>query len=301
VVARWLRPPFDLDGWRMDVAHMTGRAGGVDLNVAVSRAMRRTLQTSKPGALLVAEHPFDAAEVLQGDAYHGTMNYAGFARPVWAWLAAEAGVDFLGMPVPVPHLAGGSVAATMTAVRASAPWEASLHAFNQLGSHDTPRFRSVVGGAATQLAGAGLLFTMPGIPVVFAGDEIGMEGVDHEDARRPMPWDRERWDGDTYDGYRRLIRLRRTHPALRRGGFRWAHVTDDLLCYLRESAEERLLVAVTRAAHPPVRLPADGLGAGEATHLLDGPDLSAAAGALTLPGTEGPATHVWRLAGAPSA
>lgn len=299
VVAHWLRPPFSMDGWRMDVAQMTGRSGRTDLNLQVAQGMRRTLQTVHPEALLIAEHPFDASEVLQGDAFHGTMNYAGFARPAWSWLGRNHDVEFLGLPVPIPPLPGPTVATTMTTVRASQPWSATVHAFNQLGSHDTARWRTVVGGAAARdahLAGAGLLLTSPGIPVVFAGDEIGMEGVDSVTARQPMPWDRQRWDTATFDGYQRLIRLRREHPALRRGGFRWAHVGDDVLCFLRESATERLLVAVSRDAHAPVRLPARALATAGAEHLLGGPDLAADGDAmLRLPESTGPAVHVWRL------
>lgn len=302
VVARWLRPPFNLDGWRMDVAQMTGRAGRVDLNLYAARAMRRTLQTVNPDALLVAEHPFDASDVLEGDAYHGTMNYAGFARPVWSWFGVNREVQFLGLPVPIPPAAGADVATTMTAVRANIPWGAVLNAFNQLGSHDTARFRTVVGGADARdahLAAAGLLLTSPGIPVIFAGDEIGLEGVDTLTARQPMPWDRSRWDVRTFEDYQRLIGLRHAHRALRRGGFRWAHVGDDLLCFLRETHDERLLVAVSRAGHGPVRVSSPALGAAHGEELLGGDDLAvghdARGEAVEVPGCDGPVMRIWNV------
>lgn len=297
VVAHWLRPPFHLDGWRMDVAHMTGRAARSDRNLEAAQAMRRTLQTVNPDALLIAEHPFDASDLLQGDAFHGTMNYAGFARPVWAWMARNRDVEYLGTPGAIPPVPGATVAATMTTVRASAPWTATMHAFNQLGSHDTARFRTIAGGIEAReahLAAVGLLVTSPGMPVVFAGDEVGLVGADPVTTRQPMPWDRSRWDHGTYDGYRRLIRLRHDHVALRRGGFRWAHVGDDVLSFLRETRDERLLVTVSRAAHEPVDLPAAQLG-GSAEQLLDGPDLASSDGVVRLPGANGPAVHVWRL------
>lgn len=297
VVARWLRPPFELDGWRMDVAHMTGRAARSDRNLEAAQAMRRTLQTVHPDALLIAEHPFDASDLLQGDAFHGTMNYAGFARPVWAWMAQNRGVENLGTPGPIPPLTGTAVATTMTDVRASAPWSATLHAFNQLGSHDTARFRTVAGGVdarSTHLAAVGLLVTSPGMPVVFAGDEVGLVGDDPVTTRQPMPWDSSRWDRPTFEGYRRLLRLRRDHRALRRGGFRWVHVADDVLCFLRETADERLLVAVSRAAAPAIELPAGVLGS-TAADLLGGPDVTASDGVLTLPDVEGPTVRAWQL------
>jgi alpha-glucosidase len=295
VVARWLRPPVALDGWRMDVAQMTARHGRVDRNLAAARSMRRTLQTVNPDALLIAEHPFDASEVLMGDAYHGTMNYAGFARPVWAWMARNPDVEYLGMPTPIPHLPGPTVAATMTTFRASVPWTATLHAFNQLGSHDTARFRTVAGNSAAQLAAVGLLCTSPGLPVVFAGDEVGLTGGDPLTCRQPMPWTRVRWDHNTYNGYRRLIALRHAHPALRRGGFRWAHIDDDRLTFLRETPDERLLVSVTREAAASVQLPSDGLGTEIGEALLGGPDLVGTERTLTLPPVDGPGVSAWRL------
>lgn len=301
VVARWLA--FGLDGWRIDVAHTTGRHGTTELNHQVARGIRRTLQQAKPDAYLVAEHFFDPTPVLGGDGWHVVMNYAGFTAQAWAWLRSpEALVDpktgeelpLFGRPYPIPNSTGRQTAASLDAFRATLPWQATLASFNLLDSHDTPRFRTVAGGRDRQLAGVGLQMTMPGIPVVFAGDEIGLTGWDNEDARKPMPWDEAKWDSATLAAYRDLIRLRCEHPALRRGGLRWAHVGADVLVYLRETRDERLLVAVARAGHPSVTLAAASLGATRGEHLLGGPDLTAADGALTLPG-DGPAVHVWSL------
>jgi alpha-glucosidase len=130
--------------------------------------------------------------------------------------------------------------------------------------------------------------------MVFMGEELGLEGFDNEGARQPMPWDGRGWDRTTLEAYGSLIRLRRGHVALRRGGFRWAHVGADALVYLREHPDERLLVWLSRAAHEPVRLPADGLAAGRAVSLLGDDDLLAAGGVLELP-RHGPAYGVWSL------
>ncbi len=133
--------------------------------------------------------------------------------------------------------------------------------------------------------------------MVSAGDEVGLEGHDNEDARRPLPWNRSRWDVETYSAYRSLRRLRHGHGALRRGGFRWVHRGTDTLVYLRETASERLLVQVSRAAHPAVALPAGPLGLeGEPLALLGEVGLRVAGGSVggsvALPG-DGPAAHVW--------
>ena len=80
--------------------------------------------------------------------------------------------------------------------------------------------------------------------MVFAGDEVGLTGVESDGARQPMPWEPERWDSTVLDAYRALGALHRSSPALRRGGLRWVHVVDDVLVFLRESRDERLLVQV---------------------------------------------------------
>jgi alpha-glucosidase len=203
------------------------------------------------------------------------------------------------MPVGVPRLGAESVLRTSRAFTAAVPWRAAATSWSLLGSHDTARIRTVVGAADVVEVAAGLLFTMPGAPMVFAGDEIGMEGVLGEDARRPFPWHRpDSWDRRTLATYRELAALRRSHRALRRGGMRWAHAAGDALVYLRESEQERLLVLAARAPHDPVRIPAALFGLdgeaetvyGAAPRLLRGAD-----GAVTLPG-DGPTFQVWQLA-----
>lgn len=110
-----------------------------------------------------------------------------------------------------------------------------------------------------------------------------------------MPWDVKRWDEVALAAYRRLVALRNDHPALRRGGLRWAFVDDDLLCYLRETPEERLLIAIARAAHTPITLSTAALGASAAEHLLGGESVSNLGDDITLPAFVGPAVHVWAL------
>ena len=107
VTARWLRPPFDLDGWRVDVANMAGRLRDVNVNREVAGTMRATMAATKPDTYLVAEHAYDASRDLDGDGWHGVMNYLSFTRPVWCWLRRDdAEVKFLGDPLPVPRFGG---------------------------------------------------------------------------------------------------------------------------------------------------------------------------------------------------
>jgi alpha-glucosidase len=300
VVARWLEPPYSLDGWRIDVANMTGRLHDLDLNAEVAHGVRAAATAARADAVVVAEHAHDARTDLRAGGWHGTMSYAGFTRPVWAWLRAdelpaELASGFLGLPVGVPRLPGDAMVETMRRFRAGVSWSHALHSWTILDSHDTARFRTVAGAREPQLVGVGLQVTSPGVPMVFAGDEIGLEGDWGEDARRTMPWSRPgSWDAKLRDEYRELIALRRHSPALARGGIRYLHVSDDAVAYVREARDESVLCLAARRPHEPVELEVAALGAGE-LETLYGLDASVVNGDALLPG-DGPAFHAWRVA-----
>jgi alpha-glucosidase len=265
VVQRWLG--FGLDGWRIDVANMTGRHIGADVAHAVAREIREAAVEVDPEASIVAEHGHDASGDLDGDGWHGTMNYYGFSFPVWEFVRKPHGhVPSFGWPVGVPRRPAQRTFGSMRAFTARFGWRAVTQSWNILGSHDTPRIRTVTGDAALQHAAVALQFTLPGVPMVFAGDEFGLEGVDGEDSRRTMPWGAD-VPGDLSEVYRQYADLRRTHTALRRGSLRWAVIEDDLVAYLREHPDGDVLVAVARGRTGEVALP-DGLPAVPA---FDGP------------------------------
>lgn len=254
VLRRWLREPYRIDGWRLDVANMTARQGTTQLAHKIGRGIRRAVKGDNPQAYIFGENFFDASPYLQGDEMDASMNYQGFTIPLWAWLPGReldpallsrmAWLD----PYPLP----AEVAAEQWArFRAAVPWVIARQQFNQLGSHDTPRILSIVNGSRSLLRlGVVLLMTFPGVPCVFYGDEIGMEGLFDPDNRRCMRWDETTWDRDLRSHYQRLIRLRRESPALRRGGFQQVFARDGVMAYLRQSPEQRLLVVGFRGPKP---------------------------------------------------
>lgn len=302
VIGRWLREPVSLDGWRVDVANMTGRYAADDFTHEVARTIRATMRALDPEAVLVAEHFHDAGPDLRAGGWHTNMNYSAFTRPVWTWLVDPATeIGFLGLPSSIPRRDGVAMVATMRDFDAAVPWSVTAQQWNMLGSHDTPRLRTVVGSRAMVEVAAGMLFTYPGTPVLYAGDEGGLTGVNGEHARVPMPWDAidagggPGWDTATFEVVRSLIALRRSSRALREGGLRWAVVEPDAVAYLRETADECVLVVVARAPWDGVTLPRHLLAPGaDAENLYGGGDLAVRPDGLVLPG-DGPGVQVWRL------
>ena len=297
VAQRWLREPFLLDGWRVDVAQMVGRFRDVDLNAEVAAEFRAHVEAARSDALVVAEHGHDFRGDLGGSGWHGTMNYAGFLRPVWEWLRgdevpADLRRSFWGVPVGLPRLAGRQAVATMRAFRAGVPWQATLHSWTLLDSHDSARFATVAGSPERHAVGIGLQMTTPGVPVIYAGDELGVEGEWGEDGRRPMPWDLAR--GRLFVAYRELAALRRSSAALARGGLRYVHVGEDALAYVREHGDERLLCVAARGPHPPLAVALDVLGCEALEPLYGGADAPARDGVALVP-ADGPAFRIWSL------
>ena len=250
VVRKWLQPPYSLAGWRIDVGNMTGRHLDQDLNQLVMRGIRSAMDEVNPDAWLVAENADNFPSDLDGFGWHGTMNYNGFMRPIWGWLKENPKVEggFFGLPTSLPRFTGGEMVAAMTQFNSGIPWRALMASMLLLNSHDTARFRNVVGGNVDRhFAGMGLLLTYPGVPSIFAGDEIGLQGAWGEDARRTINWDhQEDWDLPFLERVRKLVKIRRSSDALAYGGLRWVTINNDHVAYLRESKKESVLVIVAR-------------------------------------------------------
>ncbi len=268
VIRKWLR--FGQDGWRIDAANMVGRQADLDLNHEIARLVRQVVTEEGQEKLLVAEHFHDSGPDLLGDGWPGGMNYAAFSRPTWSWLGDRSfDGDWLGIPVEVPLTTGPQLISTVNAFVSRMPWQSRVQSWSILSSHDTARIRTVTGSDERQQAALILLMTMPGTPMIFAGDEIGAQGRWGEESRTTFPWERPaEWNLETLMRYRELISLRRASEALAQGGQRWIYVTDDVVAFLRECANDRLLVVVAREAASPVELDLASFGARTLTPLF---------------------------------
>ena len=300
VAQRWMGV---LDGWRIDVAQMTGRHRDDDFTHDVARYLRRQMTEVSPGAALVAEHLGDATADLDADGWQGTMNCAGFLRPVWTWLRGpdieqpsnHGKAQFLGVPGPIPRRDGVAVLATMREFSSRMSWRTLTHSWQLVDSFDTPRARTITGSAQAQLVALGLQATLPGTPMICAGSEFGLTGRNGEDARTPMPWNRPRdQDETTLTAHRTLMNLRSTSAPLNRGGLRWLHAGTDALAFIRETHQESVLVLARRDAGDAITLPMDV----PLVSLYGATDLATADGHVTLP-AGGKGLSIWRTARTP--
>lgn len=250
IVKKWLTPKYGMAGWRIDVGNMTGRLGGDDLHDEVMHGIRKAMDEVKPDAWLVAENGDLVASDLNGLGWHGAMNYQGFMRPVWNWINQNPSIGggFQGLPFSMPKITGKQLVASMSEFNASIPWRSLVASMVLLDSHDTARMRTVVlGDKAIHLSAMAMMLTCPGVPSIFAGDEIGLEGAWGEDSRRTINWDnRSGWDHEFFAEVKKLIEIRRGQDALINGGLRWVAVEDDYVAYLRESKKQSVLVFIAR-------------------------------------------------------
>jgi alpha-glucosidase len=248
VLRTWLRPPYRIDGWRLDVANMQARQGAIQLAHKIGRQLRRSVKEEAPDMYLIGEHFYDATTYLQGDELDATMNYSGFTIPLWRWLnGQDLGADYrpeVADPVLMPAEA---LAEQWTRFRAPLPWQVARHQFNLMDSHDTSRILHKLGEDKTLLPLAtAILMTYPGTPSIYYGTEVGMTGGPDPDNRRTMPWDEAAWDHDLFNYFKRIIHLRRTAPALIEGGYQLLHADGGLVVYQRQSPSQRLITVAHR-------------------------------------------------------
>lgn len=203
----WLRE-YDVDGYRLDVAN--------EVSHSFWRRFRREMETVRPDVAIIGEVWHESYAWLGRDEFHSVMNY-----PLLYAVCGFFGQDSLQVQefsAVIGRLAllyrRDNVAAMM----------------NFLDNHDINRFFSICGHdrARFRLAAAFLL-TYIGMPLLFYGDEVALDGGNELEARQAMKWQRNADDEEMYGWFRRLIHIRRAHPALMLGGFRTAPY-DELSC-----------------------------------------------------------------------
>ncbi|MCL4454750.1 MAG: glycoside hydrolase family 13 protein [Deinococcus sp.] len=241
-VRHWLQK--GADGWRLDVAHQIGEGGTDRRNLDLLRLLHRTSREENPEAFVFGELFFDTVPTLRAHTLDSSMHYAGFANPLMEWLC---GMNVYGQPVKV-NVEGAWK--TLWDHYASLPMQTRQAMYTLISSHDIPRALWRLKGDIEKFKLAlGILLTFPGAPGIYYGDEIGLSQTNAYDdfkgdpmCRATMPWDQTQWNPNVRAWVKKLIGLRKTTPALRRGGLQPLAAPQGVLAFTRVYQKEEIRV-----------------------------------------------------------
>lgn len=205
-VAEYWTRELAIDGWRLDV--------GDEIHPSFLRRLRQRVRAINPEALIMGEIMHDASPWLHGDQMDAVMNYP--LQHLFSDFFASEGMDLAGF------------ASECMRLRMRYRDSVNRASWNLLDSHDRPRFLTVCGGDRDTVKLASTVqFVQLGVPYIYYGDEIGLEGGDDPDSRRCMPWNRTEWDTDLLEHYQALIRLRLLHRVFADGEQAWAEADGN--------------------------------------------------------------------------
>lgn len=219
-----------IDGWRLDVPYMLE-------NPWFWRQFRNVVKSHDEDLYICAEVWEAATEWTDGTMSDGAMNYR-LRDAILGFVSEWRG-------------GGETFAAELEQIDREIPAAAKGLMMNLLGSHDTERVLTHCGGdvEAAKLAFS-LLLTAEGAPMIYYGDEIGLEGFNDPDCRRCMPWDEASWNHDILDWLTRLIAVRRDNVALRRGSESTLQADESTIVRKRSHPEQDVVVAANRSTVP---------------------------------------------------
>lgn len=284
VIKRWLRQ--GADGWRLDVAD--------ELPDEFIREINLAAKSVKEDAVILGEVWEDASTKISYDVRRRHL-WGGYLDGVMSYPFRQATIDFV--------LGGDSKSFIdqMETIRENYPWDAFYNCLNLLGTHDTERILTVLaqsphpptregqsayqmskleyesGKAKLKLASA-ILFTFPGTPSVYYGDEAGVSGFQDPFNRTTFPWGGE--DMDLVGWYRLLGWLRGSLKSLRRGDIHYFPTTSSVLAYSRGFMDERVYTVVNSGdTEEELALP---WLAPEAVDMISGRNLTVSAGDVRL-------------------
>jgi cyclomaltodextrinase len=242
VAEHWIR--FGADGWRLDVPEEIE-------DKTFWREFRDRVRAINPEAYLLGEIWEEAPEWLRGDRFDALMNY-----PLTLAILGFVGGDRIDRHVIAAQanyrrglvaLDGPAFGAQLEHLMTLYEPDVTAVQFNLLGSHDTPRARTVMGGDPIRLRLATLLQLMlPGAPSIYYGDELAMEGGADPDCRRAYPEAGAATDpaaAETRALVKEAISLRRRFVQLRHGTVSVVS-RDRAVAVVREADGRRAIVAV---------------------------------------------------------
>ncbi len=256
---KWVSPPYNVDGWRLDVAADLGHSE--EFNHKFWKRFRKAIREANPEAIVLAEHYGDPASWISAGEWDTVMNYDAFMDPVSYFLT---GVD-KHSEILRPDLYGNAEAFMATIRKAMLSLdEASLFAaLNQLDNHDHSRFLTRTNKRAGKLAEVGpesaffgtdmrimhqgivMLMTWPGAPGLYYGDEAGVCGWTDPDDRRTYPWGNEDWE--LLEFVREMTWIHKNHPALRTGAWIPLFAGNGMIAYARRYDSDIVITIINTA------------------------------------------------------
>ena len=256
---KWISPPYNIDGWRLDVAADLGYSN--EYNHMFWKRFRKEIKSVNQDVLILAEHYGDPAEWLQGDEWDSVMNYDAFMEPLTWFLTGmekhsdERRMDLWGNADNFVNTMRHFMACMMTP---------SLQvAMNQLSNHDHSRFLTrtnhIVGrvehlGAKAAEEGVNyavmreavtVQMTWPGAPAVYYGDEAGLCGFTDPDNRRTYPWGKENKELIAF--HKEMIRIHKEEKPLRKGSLKMLYWESNILAYGRFQEEDQIIVVLNNS------------------------------------------------------
>ncbi|MGN1160356.1 MAG: glycoside hydrolase family 13 protein [Lachnospiraceae bacterium] len=258
---KWVSPPYNCDGWRLDVAADLGHTP--EVNHQFWRDFRRSVKEANPNAIILAEHYGSPKEWLQGDQWDTVMNYDAFMEPLTWFLTGmqKHSDDFR------PDMLGNADAffGAMRHHMVNFTMPSLYVSMNELSNHDHSRFLTRtnhkvgrMNNMGSQAANEGInkavmreavvvQMTWPGAPTVYYGDEAGVCGFTDPDNRRTYPWGRE--DREMIDFHREMIRIHKENPELKTGSLKYMIGDYNVIGYSRFNREEQTIVMVNNNDH----------------------------------------------------
>ena len=259
---KWVSPPYNVDGWRLDVAADLGYTE--EFNHRFWRDFRTRVKEANPDALILAEHYGDPKAWLLGDQWDTVMNYDAFMEPItWFLTGVEKHSDeFRGDLLGNPDAFTGALRHHMSRFNQN-----SLEiAMNELSNHDHSRFltrtnrrvgriHTMGPEAAGENINKGVFreavvfqMTWPGAPTIYYGDEAGLCGWTDPDNRRGYPWGRE--DQELIQFHRDIIKVHKDSAALMKGSVMFLHGEYKVVSYGRFLPGEAVVVILNNDYEP---------------------------------------------------
>jgi len=261
IAKKWVSPPYNADGWRLDVAADLGHSQ--DFNHHFWQEFRRAVKEANPNAIILAEHYGNTRDWLQGDEWDTVMNYDAFMEPVtWFLTGMEKHSDDFREDLLGNAESFWGAMKHHTASFAMPSWQVAM---NELSNHDHSRFltrtnhkvgrTNTLGPEAAEQDINKAVFreavvmqmTWTGAPTIYYGDEAGVCGFTDPDNRRTYPWGRE--DKELIAFHKDIIRLRRENDELRTGSLKYVDSDYNFLAYARFHSRGQCLILVNNNDH----------------------------------------------------